>query len=189
MSSLALDLKALREAALTTPGVAAADISVRAGGVLAVAVRQRAPALAWRWGGQLHLVDRDGIVIGPLARRADRPDLPLIVGEGADRAAPEALRLWRRAAPLHPRLRGLVRRGERRWTLVLTSDQRVHLPADDPETALKRLLALDAGDDLLDREVTDVDLRDPERPTLRLTPRGADELRRLRDPAPPGEDA
>jgi len=48
---------------------------------------------------------------------------------------------------------------------------------------------LNAADDLLDREVTVVDLRDPDRPTLRLTPRGAEELRRLRNPVPPGEDA
>jgi cell division protein FtsQ len=143
-------------------------------------VRQRAPAALWRWDGQLHLVDGDGVVIAPVARRADRPRLPLVVGEGADRAMEEALALWARAAPLHDRLKALVRVGERRWTLALIGPQQVHLPAEGAEAALSRLLALDAAEEILEREVSAVDLRDPERPTLRLTPRGVSEKARLR---------
>lgn len=188
VSSLELDLRALRETVETTPGVATARVAVLGEGVLRVRIAQRAPALLWRWEGQLHLVDRDGVVIGPLARRADRPDLPLIVGAGADLAAAEALALWSRAEPLHDRLRALVRVGERRWTLALVSEQSVLLPAEAPETALRRLLALERAEDLLDREISVIDLRDPERPTLRLTPRGVSELRRLRAPRE-GEDA
>jgi cell division protein FtsQ len=190
ISSLKLDLRAIREAVQTTPGVASARVAVLGTGVLSVRVTQRAPAALWRWDGQLHLVDRDGVVIAPVARRADRPGLPLIVGEGADRAAAEALRLWARAAPLHDRLQALVRVGERRWTLALVGPQRVHLPAEGAETALSRLLALDAAEEILEREVSAVDLRDPERPVLRLTPRGANEavrMRALRDGK--GEDA
>ncbi len=180
VSSLKLDLRAIREAVQTTPGVASARVAVLGTGVLSVRVTQRAPAALWRWDGQLHLVDRDGVVIAPVARRTDRPGLPLIVGEGADRAAAEALRLWARAAPLHDRLKALVRVGERRWTLALIGPQQVHLPAEGAERALSRLLALDAAEEILEREVSAVDLRDPERPVLRLTPRGASEAARMR---------
>lgn len=180
VSSLSLDLPALKREVETVPGVASAEVKVAAGGVLRLDLVQRAPAALWRWEGQLHLIDRDGVIIAPVARRADRPDLPLILGEGADRAAPEALALWRRAAPLHDRLRGLVRVGERRWTLVMVSGLRVLLPQDDPEAALARLIGLDAAEDLLDREIEAVDLRDPQRPTLRLTPRAVSELLRIR---------
>mgnify|MGYP006277871211 CR=1 FL=1 len=180
VSSLKLDLRAIRETVETTPGVASARVAVAGEGALSVAVVQRAPAALWRWEGQLHLVDREGVVIAPVARRADRPGLPLIVGPGADAATGEALRLWARAAPLETKLRALVRVGERRWTLALTAGQSVHLPAEGAETALARLLALDAAEEVLDREVAVVDLRDPERPVLRLTPRGVREAARLR---------
>lgn len=188
VSSLRLDLRAIREAVETTPGVASARVAVLGEGVLQVVLAQRAPAALWRWEGQLHLVDADGVVIAPVARRADRPTLPLMVGEGADRAAPEAIALWGRAQPLSDRVRALVRVGERRWNLVLVSDQTVMLPAQGAEAALARLLALNARHDLLEREVRAVDLRDSERPTLRLTPRGAEHLERLRTPAK-GKDA
>jgi cell division protein FtsQ len=141
---------------------------------------QRAPAALWRWDGQLHLVDRDGVLIAPVARRSSRPDLPLIVGEGADRATPEALSLFARAEPLADRLRGLVRMGERRWTLAMASGLLVHLPERGAEASLSRLLALDRAEDLLEREVTVIDLRLPDRPTLRLSPRAVSELERVR---------
>ncbi len=180
VSSLRLDLVDLKSEVESVPGVASAEPRVLANGALRIALTQRSPAAMWRWEGQLHLVDADGVVIAPVARRGDRPDLPLILGEGADRAVPEALALFRRAGPIKSRLRGLVRMGERRWTLALGSDILVHLPEKQADAALSRLLALDVAEDLLDREVSVIDFRDSNRPTLRLTPRAVAELIRVR---------
>ncbi|MDF2233994.1 cell division protein FtsQ/DivIB [Albimonas sp. CAU 1670] len=181
VSSLELDLAELKAEVETIPGVARAEPKVMADGALRIEIAQRAPAALWRWDGQLHLLDRDGVVIGPVASRADRPNLPLILGEGADRAIDEGLRLWDLAQPVNDRLRGLVRVGERRWSLALSSGMVVHLPEKEPEGALRRLLRLDRDDQLLDREVSIIDLRDPERPTLRLTPRAVDVLEGARE--------
>ncbi|MEC9432338.1 MAG: cell division protein FtsQ/DivIB [Pseudomonadota bacterium] len=180
VSSLRLDLPALKAEIETLPGVARAAPKVMPDGALRIGLVQRAPEALWRWEGQLHLVDSDGVLISPVAHRADRADLPLILGEGADRAVAEALVLWKRAEPIHDRLRGLIRMGERRWTLALGGDVLVHLPEKDPEAALQRLLALDAVDDLLDREVSVIDFRDPQRPVLRLTARAVAELERAK---------
>ncbi|MFZ1340104.1 MAG: cell division protein FtsQ/DivIB, partial [Paracoccaceae bacterium] len=106
------------------------------------------------------------------------PDLPLIAGEGADAATTEALALMAAAGPLTPRLRGLVRMGERRWDLVLDRDQRILLPSDNPVRALERLLALDHAQDILARDLMAIDLRNDARPTLRLTPFALNDLRR-----------
>ncbi|WP_339947557.1 cell division protein FtsQ/DivIB [uncultured Albimonas sp.] len=181
VSSLALDLAALKLEVETIPGVARAEPKVMADGALRIELAQRAPAALWRWDGQLHLLDRDGVIIGPVAARAARPNLPLILGEGADRAIAEALALWDLAQPVNDRLRGLVRVGERRWSLALSSGVVVHLPEKAPEAALRRLLHLERDEQLLDREVAVIDLRDPERPTLRLTPRAVDVLEGARE--------
>ncbi len=181
VSSLALDLAALKAEVETIPGVARAEPKVMADGALRIELAQRAPAALWRWDGQLHLLDADGVIIGPVAARAARPNLPLIVGEGADRAVAQGLALWDLAQPINDRLRGLVRVGERRWSLALSSGMVVHLPEKDPEAALRRLLHLERDEQLLDREVSVVDLRDPERPTLRLTPRAVDVLEGARE--------
>lgn len=188
VSSLELDLGALRKRIEALPGIASARLTVGPDGILRAALTERIPVALWRWDGQLHLVDREGVVIGPVAARADRRALPLIIGAGADRAVPEALALHARAAPLHNRLRALVRVGERRWTLALDQDQAIMLPAKGAEPALARVLALDAAEDLLARDVVVIDMRLPRRPTLRMTDRAVAELLRLRAIVA-GEDA
>ena len=82
---------------------------------------------------------------------------------GADAAAVEALALIDAAGPLLPRMRRLVRMGQRRWDMVLDRDQRILLPAENPVPALEALLALNTADDLLARDLTAIDLRDPAR--------------------------
>ncbi len=82
------------------------------------------------------------------------------------------------AEPVVDRVRGLVRVSDRRWDLVLDRDQRILLPAHEPVRALERLLALDKAEDLLNRDILSVDLRNPHRSTLRLAPNALRELRR-----------
>jgi cell division protein FtsQ len=112
--------------------------------------------------------------------RLRRPDLPLVAGAGADTQVPEALALLDDARPVLDRVRGLVRVGERRWDLVLDRDQVIRLPEAEPSAALRRVMALQAADELLERDLTVVDMRDPRRPMVRLTEHATSELIRLR---------
>jgi cell division protein FtsQ len=167
-SSFDLDLDALRAKAETLDAVAGAELAVRSGGVLQVRITERVPALIWRTPDGLTLLDATGHRVAGLAERADRPDLPVVAGDGAARAAAEALELIDAAGPLMLRLRGLVRVGERRWDMVLDRNQRLMLPADRPVQALERLLALDQAEDLLSRDLAAIDLRNDQKPILRM---------------------
>lgn len=115
------------------------------------------------------MLDATGAHVDDLLRRADRPDLPLIAGDGADEKVPEALAIFAAARPLGKRLRGLVRMGERRWDVVLDRGQRILLPEADPVRALERVIALGEAQDLLERDVTVVDMRLGDRPTIRMS--------------------
>jgi cell division protein FtsQ len=64
--------------------------------------------------------------------------------------------------------------------VVLDRDQRILLPAQGAVAAFERALALDSAQDLLSRDIAVVDLRNPHRTTLRLTPDAAAELARIR---------
>ncbi len=141
-------------------------------------VTERDPVAVWRTEDGLTLVDETGHRVAGLHARTDRPDLPLIAGEGANAATPEALELLAAAGPLTARIRGLVRIGDRRWDIVLDRDQRILLPSQHPVRALERLLALDKAEDILARDLAAIDLRNDARPTLRLTPFALNELRR-----------
>ena len=179
-SSFALDLDALRLKAEALDAVASAEVRVRTGGVLQVVLQERVPAFVWRQADRLQLLDADGHRVAGLQSRADRPDLPLVVGDGADLAITEALAIIDASGPIAPRLRGLVRVGNRRWDLVLDRDQRIMLPSTEPVAALERMLALDQADTLLARDILTVDLRNAQRPVLRLAPFALAETRRAR---------
>ncbi|MCB2129825.1 MAG: cell division protein FtsQ/DivIB [Rhodobacteraceae bacterium] len=171
-SSFRIDLPAMRAAIEQIDAVASAELFVRKGGILQVTITERVPAILWRNGAALEMLDATGNRVATLLDRSARPDLPVIAGEGADEHVPEALTLIRTARPILGRLRGLVWMGERRWDLVLDRDQRIMLPEIDPVPALQRVIALDQAEDLLGRDLVAVDMRNEARPTLRLKPAG-----------------
>ena len=188
VSSFDIDLAAARARIETIDAVAAAEIRVRSGGLLEVRVTEREPALIWRRGTGLVLLDETGRRVDNLAFRNERSDLPVIAGDGAELAVPEALEILAAAKPILPRIRGLVRMGERRWDVVLDRGQRILLPVTEPVVALERMIALDEAQDLLDRDVIAVDLRLRDRPVLRLAPYALAEIRRARGLDTSGSD-
>ena len=181
VSSFDLDLDMLRGRIEALPGVASADLRVRGGGYLAVAITEREPALIWQTRGGAVLIDASGAFVAALQDRPGSPALPQIAGEGADLAAGEALALLDTAVALGEPVRGLVRMGERRWDLVLGDGRRVQLPAHGAAAALDRLIAMDAAQDILARDVLRVDMRNPERLSLQLSPEALEEMRRMRE--------
>lgn len=181
VSSFDLDLEGMRDELEQLAPVRRADLRVRRGGILSLTVDERQPVAMWREAEGLRLVDQDGVLLGKLEKRSARPDLPLMVGEGARDALTQGLEIHAAAAPLHDRLRGLVRMGERRWDVVLDREQRIMLPSDKPVRALERVLALNEAQDMLARDIAVVDMRNADRPTIRLHEQAVAELRRIRD--------
>ncbi len=169
VSSFDLDLAQVKARAQELDAVAQAEVRIRAGGVLQITVSERTPAIIWRSTQGLELLDGEGHRVAALAARSDRPDLPLLAGEGGEDAVPEALALYQAAGPLTDRIRGLVRVGARRWDVVLDRDQRIMLPEKDAAEALARAIALDQAQEALDRDLALLDLRNPARMTVRLT--------------------
>lgn len=180
LSSFDLDLEEIQSTVAALDVVEDASVRIRPGGVLEIALVERMPALVWRNGSRLELLDATGHRVATLTDRTARPDLSVIAGEGAEDAVPEALNLIAAAAPISDQLRGLVRVGERRWTLVLTDDRQIYLPETNPVRALEQVIALDEAQDLFARDIAVVDMRNPLRPTLRLTPPAVEELRQIR---------
>jgi len=176
-SSFDIDLAAARARIQELDAIARADLIVRSGGVLEVAITEREPALLWRTADGIEMLDATGHRVASLAARSDRPDLPLIAGDAADSATPEALALLAAAKPISSRVRGLVRVGERRWDVVLDRNQRILLPEAKPIAAIERLIALHQAGDLLGRDILTVDLRTEHRPVLRLAPYALNQLR------------
>lgn len=181
VSSFDIDLEQTRRAIEALDPVKSASVRVGAAGTLEVRLTPRVPAALWRDGAILRMIDNDGVTSGAVASRSARLDLPLIAGDGAEQHIEEALALYASAGPLRPRVRGLVRMGERRWDIVLDREQRILLPGDGAIAALDRVVALNAAQDMLDRDVTVVDMRNANRPTLRMNEEAVAAMRRVND--------
>ncbi|WP_298969979.1 cell division protein FtsQ/DivIB [uncultured Roseobacter sp.] len=169
VSSFDLDLVEIRKTIAALAPVKTVGVRIRPGGILQVDVTPRRPVAIWRGRKGLILVDITGTHLGTLPKRMDRPDLMVIAGEGAEAQVKEALSLYRAAAPLGGRLRGIVRMGARRWDVVLDRGQRILLPETDAVEALERVIALDGAQDILARDVVRVDLRLGTRPTVQMS--------------------
>ncbi len=179
-SSFDIDLDNLRERVLKLDAVEAVDLRIKPGGVLSAVVTERVPVVLWRHARGIELLDKTGHRVASATSRDVRKDLPIIAGEGADRATPEALALIDAAGPVLPRLRGLERMGERRWDLVMDRGQRIKLPAEGALQALERAIAMESALSMLDRDISVVDLRQKARPVVRVGLEAQNAIRRAR---------
>lgn len=180
VTSFALDLEAMDTIIGELDAVAEVDLSIQAAGILAIEIIERTPAVVWQTRQTLEILDAEGHRVGPIESRAAHAALPLVAGPGGNAAVPEALRLLETAEALAPRIIGLQRMGERRWDVVLTDGQRILLPEEGAEQALARVLALDTAEDLFARDMSVIDMRHADRPTLRLNPDALDALWTIR---------
>jgi cell division protein FtsQ len=180
LSSFDIDLARLRERVEGLPAVETADIRINGGGVLSVGVTERVPALIWQTRADTVLIDAEGHFVASLDDRVPKRPLPMVAGEGADMAVGEALDLFAASEPLGDRLRGLVRVGLRRWDVVLRDGPRILLPADTPRAALDEVLLLHDVQQILDRDLVRIDMRNPERTVVQLTPEALETLQSVR---------
>jgi cell division protein FtsQ len=188
ISSLDIDVASIRSRIEALDAVERARVRILANGVLEIRAIERVPAVVWRSPDGLQLLDANGVRVAEIDDRRRRADLPLIAGVGADRAVSEALEVIAAAGPLVPKLRGLIRVGNRRWDLVLDRNQTVKLPEAAPQAAVSAVLRLDSNEDLMRRDFVVLDLRDPRRPAIRLSESSLEVLSRHRR-GKPGEDA
>lgn len=158
---LGVDLPALRQRIEQVGWVKSARVVRLLPDTLAIAVDQRQTLAVWQHGGQTEVIDDTGQPI----READPgrfPDLPLVVGDGANETASAILPLVRSRPRLMQRLDALVRVDDRRWDLRMADGGLIQLPAEAPDSALIQLDQLDQKSRILELGFARIDLRDPE---------------------------
>jgi cell division protein FtsQ len=153
-----LDLDALKASVERVGWVKSVRIVRLLPDTLIVDVVEHDRLAVWQTGGQVFVIDGEGKAI-PGADAGRYPNLPLVVGTGADAAAGAILPLLAERPRLMSRIDALVRVDQRRWDLRLKDGSLIQLPATKQEAALIQLDAMDQRDRLLELGFSRIDLR------------------------------
>jgi cell division protein FtsQ len=167
-----IDLAAAKTRLEALPWIRTADVERQLPNTLFIRLTERQPFAFWQHGGTLSLIDRDGTVI-PTGDLAQYGPLIVLVGDDAPANAASLIAMLATEPTLARRVTAAVRFGDRRWTLHFDTGVDVALPETDASAAWRRLAGLEARDRILERDVTAVDLRLPDRVTVRLAPTDA----------------
>jgi cell division protein FtsQ len=156
--------------------VKAAHIERRLPDTVYILLQERRPLALWQHKGKLRVIDSEGTTLTD-ALRQDFSDLPIIVGEDAARYAPTLLGNLEAEPSIYKMLDSAIWLSERRWDLKLKNGVIVKLPDQREADALKRLSAEHELNQLLDRAVTHIDLRDPQRIIVKTVPGAVEAFR------------
>jgi len=178
-----VDLEGTRAELMKLGWIADARVSRRLPDTLVVDIVERVPAAIWQYAHRLALIDKDGVVIAPVDDRA-MPDLPVVVGPGANRRAAQLAALLDKAPSLKPLITAASWQGDRRWDIIFQSGETLKLPEGEAEAA--KALAYFVGEDrrvrLLGKGLVSFDMRDPTRTVVRVSREPGS---KIEPPAPP----
>jgi cell division protein FtsQ len=167
-SLLFLDVDQARERLKTNPWIADATVLKLYPGELQIGIKEREPFALWQKDRQVSVIADDGTVLEPYVPPR-LIQLPLVVGQGAEARAKEFLALLDRYPAMRDFVRATVLVGERRWNLRLKNGIDVQLPESGIAAALESLVTLDREKNLITRDIVAIDLRLPDRVTVRLS--------------------
>jgi len=167
-SLLFLDAAAARTRLLANPWIADAAVLKLYPDRLQITITERQAFALWQKDGRVSVIAADGTVLEPFVENRYL-GLPLVVGRGAQRQAKDFLAIVDRYPDIRSVVHASVLVAERRWNLRLNNGIDVRLPEANVEQALDRLVALDRDKKLLSRDIVAVDLRLPDRVTVRLS--------------------
>lgn len=167
---LGLDLHAVRADVEGSGWVKSAKVARLLPDTVLITVEEKGHMAVWQRAGRLYVIDARGQVL-PGADPAAFPQLPLVVGAGAEEAAADILPLVRARPRLVERMEALVRVDRRRWDVRLKDGALIQLPAVGEDSALLQLDQLDQRQRVLELGFARIDLRDPEMVVVR--PRSA----------------
>lgn len=136
---------------------------------LDIQIVEREGFALWQKDGKINVIARDGTVIAPYSDDPRYIRLPIVVGDGAETNVVEIVEALSLVPGVRDQVRAAIRVADRRWTLKMRNGVDVRLPEEGLTDALAQLAVLDKEKQLLSRDITIVDLRLPDRVSVRLS--------------------
>lgn len=167
-SLLFLDATAARARLKANPWIVEATVLKLYPGRLHISIVERDAFALWQKDGNVTVIAADGTVVEPYVTRPFTR-LPMVVGRGAETKAKDFLAVVDQFPSIREQVRAAILVADRRWNLKLKNGIDIKLPETGIEVALATLVRLDRDKRLLTRDIDVVDLRLPDRVTVRLS--------------------
>ena len=171
MPIFGLDIKEAQKSLSDIFWVKEVSISRRLPNIVFVELKERTPAALWQRHNKIHLIDDDGVILS-IDNLKKWKNLPLIVGKGSREKVAELSFLLKAEPVIAREIVSATRVGDRRWDFKLKSGILVKLPEKDVEFALRRLVTLEEEKGIFNKNISLIDLRQPEKMVVRLVRSG-----------------
>nr|CBI78111.1 Cell division protein ftsQ homolog [Bartonella rochalimae ATCC BAA-1498] len=135
---------------------------------ICISMVEREPYAIWQHDGVMDVIDDTGRIILPFQAGLVQ-NLPLVVGQGAQKAAKLFIQSLLPYSQFRDRIRAYVRVGDRRWDIFLENGVRIMLPEQGAVERLVALLKTNTAKDLFSRDALSIDLRLSDRITIALS--------------------
>ena len=152
------DVHAARARLMGLPWVADAEVRRRYPDDISVSVVEKLPFALWKAPNGVYVIERSGGVITNQGTD-EFAKLPHFVGLGAPVAGSELIDAITPHRAVAARVRAMERVGERRWNLILDDGVVVKLPEKDWQKELGVLEHLIVDNGILERDISEIDLR------------------------------
>jgi cell division protein FtsQ len=164
-----VDVTRIRDRLLRFGWVQDARVSRRLPDTLVIDIVERTPAALWQDRQRLALIDSDGVVLDRV-KIDNMPDLPLVIGPGANARASQLKAILADSPTMQAQLASATWVGGRRWDLSFQSGEIVALPEGEQaaRAALAKFAKADQSNGLLGRGLVRFDLRIPGKMIVRL---------------------
>lgn len=177
-----VDLEKVRGQLMRFGWVEDARVSRRLPDTLVVDIVERKPTAIWQNNRKLTLIDKKGVVLERINASA-MPDLPLVIGDKANREAVALNELLDRTPSLKPVLASATWVGNRRWDLQFASGEVLALPEgkEKAAAAITNFARIEGVERLLGRGFVRFDMRDSTKMVVRIQ-------REVKSAIPKGKD-
>jgi cell division protein FtsQ len=167
-SLLLLDVAQVRAKLEAIPWIAEATVRKLYPDRLQITITEREAFALWQRQGKVSVIAADGTVLAASVEPR-LATLPFVVGNGAAAKARGFLAVLDQYPAIRDQVRASILVADRRWNLRLKNGIDVRLPDTNIEQALETLARFDRQKSLLSRDIVAIDLRLPDRVTVRLS--------------------
>ncbi len=156
--------------------VKAAHVERRWPGTIYIAIREKTPIALWQKDKRLRLLDEDGEIITTKTLTPFK-EMIIVIGQDVPQTAPDLIANLKAEAAVFNRVESATRVSNRRWDLTLKNNIKIKLPEDDVGLALRQLARAQEDNNMLEKDLMSLDVRDPSRMIVRTRPGALEEYR------------